>query len=62
LQDSTKTSVPSGDGSVKQATGDQKVINPTSVSGYWIMGALGLIGLIAIVILRRSRHVNERNG
>ncbi|WP_114936210.1 hypothetical protein [Mucilaginibacter endophyticus] len=57
LQDSDKTSVPSGDAGVKQIT-DQKTVNPSQVTGYWILGAFSFIGLIALILLRCTRKVN----
>src|SRR4051812_35480451 len=42
LQDSDKASVPSGDAGVKQST-DQKTVNPSQVSGYWILGVFSLV-------------------
>jgi cobalamin biosynthesis Mg chelatase CobN len=57
LQDSDKASVPSGDAGVKQST-DQKAVNPSQTTGYWILGAFSFIGLVALIILRRPRKVN----
>ncbi|MFC0516529.1 hypothetical protein ACFFGT_20145 [Mucilaginibacter angelicae] len=58
LQDSDKASVPSGDAGVKQTT-DQKAVNPSQVSGYWILGVFSLIGLVALIVLRKTRKVNS---
>lgn len=57
LQDSTKTSVPSGDAGVKQSTDTD--INPSQTKGYWILGTLGLIGIVALIFLRKTRKVNS---
>gem|GEM_PF-6979034 len=58
LQDSDKASVPSGDAGVKQST-DQKAVNPSQISGYWILGVFSFIGLIALILLRRTRKTNH---
>ena len=58
LQDSDKASVPSGDAGVKQST-DQKAVNPSQISGYWILGLFSLIGLIMLIILRRKKQANN---
>jgi cobalamin biosynthesis Mg chelatase CobN len=57
LQDSDKASVPNGDAGVKQTT-DQKAVNPSQVTGYWILGAFSFIGLVALIFLRRTRKAN----
>lgn len=60
LQDSTQTSVPAGDGGVKQASADdQKDVNPSQTKGYWVLGAFALIGLVALIFLRKTRKVNS---
>lgn len=58
LQDSDKASVHSGDAGVKQST-DQKAVNPSQISGYWILGVFSFIGLIALILLRRTRKTNH---
>lgn len=58
LQDSDKASVTSGDAGVKQTT-NPKAINPSQVSGYWILGVFSFIGLIALIVLRKTRKVNS---
>jgi hypothetical protein len=58
LQDSDKASVPSGDAGVKQI-GDQKMVNPSQVTGYWILGVFSFIGIVALIVLRKSRKVNS---
>lgn len=58
LQDSDKASVPSGDAGVKQST-DQKAVNPSQATGYWILGVFSFIGLVALIILRRTRKANS---
>lgn len=57
LQDSDKTSVPSGDAGVKQST-DQKMVNPSQSAGYWILGAFSLVGLIMLIVLRKRKPAN----
>jgi cobalamin biosynthesis Mg chelatase CobN len=61
LQDSDKTSVPSGDAVIKQsdAIDDQKAVNPSQVSGYWILGVFSLIGLIMLIILRKTNKAGN---
>ncbi|HEX8022849.1 hypothetical protein [Mucilaginibacter sp.] len=58
LQDSDKTSVPSGDAGVKQST-DQKAVNPSQSKGYWILGVFSFIGIIALIVLRKTRNANS---
>lgn len=58
LQDSDKTSVPSGDAGVKQST-DQKAVNPSQSAGYWILGVFSFIGIIALIVLRKTRKANS---
>jgi cobalamin biosynthesis Mg chelatase CobN len=58
LQDSDKTSVPSGDAGIKQST-DQKTVNPSQSKGYWILGVFSFIGIIALIVLRKTRNANS---